>query len=71
MIRGAEQAGIRQIFNKVRQKPGRPLYFGETDHQVIFGLPGNAAAVMNSFYQYVLPAIEKLSNFKVAPKKNW
>lgn len=71
VILAAEQAGIRQIFNKVRQKPGRPLYFGETDHQVIFGLPGNAAAVLNSFYQYVLPAIEKLSNFKVAPKKNW
>ncbi|MET1055738.1 MAG: molybdopterin-binding protein [Pedobacter sp.] len=70
VISAAEQAGIRQIFNKVRQKPGRPLYFGETDHQVVFGLPGNYATVLNNFYAYVLPAIQKLSNFKSLIKKS-
>lgn len=71
VIRAAEQAGIRQIFNRVRQKPGRPLYFGETEHQLIFGLPGNYSAVLNNFYQYVLPAIQKLNNFKAVTRKNW
>ena len=70
VIRAAEQAGIRQIFNKVRQKPGRPLYFGETDKQVVFGLPGNYSTVLDNFYAYVLPAIKKLSNFKGLVKKN-
>jgi molybdopterin molybdotransferase len=70
VITAAEQAGIRQIFNKVRQKPGRPLYFGETDQQVVFGLPGNYTTVLNNFYAYVLPAIQKLCNFKAGLKKN-
>jgi len=69
VITATEQAGIRQIFNKVRQKPGRPLYFGETDNQVVFGLPGNYSTVLNNFYAYVLPAIKKLSNFKTVVKK--
>lgn len=70
VITAAEQAGIRQIFNKVRQKPGRPLYFGETDHQMVFGLPGNCATVLSNFYAYVLPAIQKLCNFKQGVYKN-
>jgi len=64
VIRAAEYCGIKQIFNKVRQKPGRPLYFGETENQVIFGLPGDSSTVLNCFYEYVLPAIEKLNNYK-------
>jgi molybdopterin biosynthesis enzyme len=36
----------------------------------VFGLPGNYTMVLNNFYAYVLPAIQKLSNFKAVVKKN-
>lgn len=55
-----EQAGVQRHFHKIKQKPGRPLYFGMKDRTVIFGLPGNPASVTVCFYQYVLKAIEKL-----------
>lgn len=47
-------------FWKVAIKPGRPLAFGKIDECVFFGLPGNSVAVMVTFYQFVLPALEKI-----------
>ena len=64
VIKAAEQCGIRQIFHKVKQKPGKPLYFGKKEAKVIFGLPGNPSSVLSCFYQYVLPALEKMTNQK-------
>ena len=51
--------GVKKQFHKVNQKPGKPIYFGCKDSKLVFGLPGNPAAVITSFYQYVLPAIKK------------
>lgn len=53
----ADQAGVQCIFHRVKQKPGKPLYFGTKGNKVIFGLPGNPASVISCFYEYVLPAI--------------
>lgn len=64
VIKAAEQCGITQIFHKVKQKPGKPLYFGKKEAKVIFGLPGNPSSVLSCFYQYVLPALEKMANYK-------
>jgi molybdopterin molybdotransferase len=47
-------------FWKIAIKPGRPLAFGSINKAVFFGLPGNPVAVMVTFYQFVLPAIEKM-----------
>lgn len=47
-------------FWKVAIKPGRPLAFGEIGNTAFFGLPGNPVAVMVTFYQFVLPALEKM-----------
>ncbi len=62
VIRAAEANGVEQIFHKIRQKPGKPLYFGKKGDKYIFGLPGNPASVLTCFYEYVYPAIELLSN---------
>jgi len=64
VLRAAEQCAIEQIFHKVKQKPGKPLYFGKKDDKVVFGLPGNPSSVLSCFYQYVLPALEILMNYK-------
>ncbi len=55
-----ERAGFQIVFHKVRQKPGKPLLFALRDDCVAFGLPGNPRSVLNSFYLYVLPALQKM-----------
>jgi molybdopterin molybdotransferase len=45
----------------VKQKPGKPLFFGKKDDKIIFGLPGNPSSVLNCYYNYVLPALKLLS----------
>ena len=52
-----EKNGVEQIFHKVNQKPGKPLFFGKKGNTLVFGLPGNPGAVMNCFYVYVRHAL--------------
>ncbi|MDD5462625.1 MAG: molybdopterin molybdotransferase MoeA [Methylococcales bacterium] len=54
-------------FWKVAIKPGRPLAFGTIGNAAFFGLPGNPVAVMVTFYQFVLPALEKMSGINNKP----
>lgn len=61
VIRAAKANGVEQIFHKIRQKPGKPFYFGKKGRQCIFGLPGNPASVLSCFYEYVLPALGKMN----------
>lgn len=53
--------GVRTLFAKVRQKPGKPFVFARKGRKVIFGLPGNPASAFTCLYEYVYPAIRKLS----------
>ena len=59
-----EQNGITKIFHKIKQKPGKPFFFGKKADKYIFGLPGNPSSVLTCFYEYVLPALGKMSNQK-------
>ena len=47
-------------FWKIAIKPGRPLTFGQIGASVFMGLPGNPVAVMVTFSQFVVPAIDLL-----------
>ncbi|MCK5396519.1 MAG: molybdopterin molybdotransferase MoeA, partial [Gammaproteobacteria bacterium] len=65
-----EEMGKIHIW-KIAMKPGRPITFGELDGAVFFGLPGNPVSVMTTFYQFVLPALERMIGIKnktIAPK---
>jgi molybdopterin molybdotransferase len=61
VVEAAMRCGVEKIFHKVKQKPGKPLYFGTLENKLIFGLPGNPSSVLNCFYQFVLPAVEAVS----------
>lgn len=50
----------KNIFYKVKQKPGKPLFFGKHKDALIFALPGNPAAVLTCFYNYVYPSLRKM-----------
>ncbi len=56
-----EKCGVKKVFHKVKQKPGKPFYFGTYGDVLIFGLPGNPAAVLSCFYEYITPAIGKFT----------
>jgi molybdopterin molybdotransferase len=62
VIEAASICGVQQLFHKVKQKPGKPLYFGKMQHKLVFGLPGNPSSVLSCFYHYVLPSIALLTN---------
>lgn len=49
--------GVQQIFHKVKQRPGKPLFFGMAGPKPVFALPGNPSSVLSCFYQYVVAAI--------------
>ncbi len=53
--------GVEKVFHKIKQKPGKPIFFGKKENVLFFGLPGNPASVLTCFYAYVLLAIEKLT----------
>ena len=66
VLQAATECGVEKLFHKIKQRPGKPLYFGKRENKLIFGLPGNPSSVLTCFYQYVLPALEKLSKRKLS-----
>ena len=48
-------------FWKIAMKPGRPVTFGHIGKAVFFGLPGNPVSVMVTFFQFVRPALLKMT----------
>ena len=56
--------GVEELFYKINQKPGKPLFFGKKGSTIVFALPGNPASALSSFYIYVLPALKKRMGFE-------
>ena len=53
---------VETLFYKVKQKPGKPLFFGKKDDTLIFALPGNPAAALSCFYVYVYSTLRTMMN---------
>ncbi len=53
-------SGAREVFWKVKQKPGGPLGFWLWDGTPVFGIPGNTVAAMVCMEEYVRPALRKM-----------
>ncbi len=50
--------GVKTIFHRVNQKPGKPLFFGiGPKNQLVFGLPGNPVSSMVNLRKYIISAI--------------
>ncbi|HCS20226.1 MAG TPA: molybdopterin molybdenumtransferase MoeA [Bacteroidetes bacterium] len=54
-----EQNGVEEVFYKVKQKPGKPLWFGKKANRFVFALPGNPASALTCFYIYAWPLLQK------------
>ncbi len=74
--------GVQQLFYKVKQKPGKPLFAGyyltaDNTKKPVFALPGNPAAAISCMLRYVKPCIlqrkglqNAWSDFKMLPLAN-
>lgn len=47
--------GISPLFHHVRQRPGKPFWFGRGKRTVVFALPGNPVSTFLCCYKYILP----------------
>ena len=63
--------GVEELFYKINQKPGKPLFFGKKGETIVFALPGNPASSLTSFYVYVYPTLKKSMGYEALhlPKK--
>ncbi|MBU2511589.1 molybdopterin molybdotransferase MoeA [bacterium] len=59
-----ESNGVKNIFHRIKVKPGKPVWFGKTETTYVFGLPGNPVSVQTCFRIFVEPLIKKLSGSK-------
>jgi molybdopterin molybdotransferase len=60
VVQAVQNSGIAKVFHKVKQKPGKPFYFGASKTKMVFGLPGNPSSALTCYYLYVEPALEKM-----------
>jgi len=59
------QLGVKKMFHRVLQKPGKPLFFGiGAKGQLVFGLPGNPVSSLVNFRRYVIPALQKMEGIE-------
>ena len=55
-----ESVGVKKLFHKVKQRPGKPFWFGSFGEQgVVFALPGNPVSTHFCLVRYVLPWLEE------------
>lgn len=57
---GLLQNEVQSVFYKVKQRPGKPFFFGKVNEKIVFALPGNPASVLSCYYRYVVPALRKM-----------
>lgn len=57
------QNDVKELFYKINQKPGKPMFFGSKNDTLVFALPGNPASSLTNFYIYVAPAIKNRMGF--------
>jgi molybdopterin molybdotransferase len=65
-----QQLGVQEVFHKIAQRPGRPMWFGiGPQGQAVFGLPGNPVSTLVCLIRYVIPAIAEAMGTKRAPQE--
>lgn len=60
VIDATKKCGVEQKFHKIKQKPGKPFYFGTKGGKIFFGLPGNPSSALTCFYLYIAPLLSEM-----------
>ncbi len=65
-----QDCGVQRIFHKIAQRPGKPLWAGQTNSGTsVFGLPGNPVSALISLYRYVLPYLSLMQGYDKAVER--
>jgi len=64
-----ESLGIKKHFHLVKQRPGKPMWFGTGENKTVFALPGNPVSTFMCFYQYIEPWLLKSLGATFSPTK--
>lgn len=51
--------GFTAHFHKVRQRPGKPFWFGTRGSKVVFAFPGNPMSALACYHRYFVPWLER------------
>ncbi len=55
-----EACGVKTLFHRVQQKPGKPFWFGAAPTgKIVFALPGNPVSTFMCFFKYIKPWLLK------------
>ncbi|WP_336960419.1 molybdopterin molybdotransferase MoeA [Chryseobacterium contaminans] len=55
-----EKLGIKKLFHKIKQRPGKPFWFGKNNaDKLVFAFPGNPVSVFMCLHRYCIPWLEK------------
>ncbi|MEY3850246.1 MAG: hypothetical protein RJA38_687 [Bacteroidota bacterium] len=56
-----EGNGVKKHFHGVKQRPGKPFFFGSKAKTVVFAFPGNPVSVLHCATRYLIPQLNKNS----------
>ena len=54
-----EEVGVKKLFHKVKQRPGKPFWFGRKERSTVFAFPGNPVSSFMCAQQYFKPWLEE------------
>ncbi|HJL17887.1 MAG TPA: molybdopterin molybdotransferase MoeA, partial [Sandaracinaceae bacterium LLY-WYZ-13_1] len=58
--RAFADAGVQEVFWKIRVKPGKPVRFGVAGRVPVVGLPGNPVSALVTFEVFVRPGLRRM-----------
>ncbi len=60
VMKAAHNLGVREVFWRVKQKPGEPIFFGMSSDKPLVGLPGNPGSVFVCLITHVRRVLDLL-----------
>lgn len=54
-----DELEVKKLFHRVRQRPGKPFWFGKRGHVTVFAYPGNPVSTCVSCTYYFVPWLRK------------
>jgi len=63
-----ESLDVKKIFHRVKQRPGKPFWFGDYKNKVqFFAFPGNPVSTYSNFHRYFIPWLNRSLGMKETP----
>ncbi len=63
-----ESLNVKKIFHRVKQRPGKPFWFGDYKNKVqFFAFPGNPVSTYSNFHRYFIPWLNRSLGMEETP----